>query len=127
MKKILLSICFLFAAITFVSAQRAAERKAQIKQGLKEEVKLTDDQIVSVMAIEDEYRPKLRAIRTDSSLSDNDKKTKMKALTEEKRGKVEAAVGKEIAEKVEAFYSGLKKNGDEKKGGTGGNKQKVDD
>src|ERR1051325_8125148 len=114
MKKIILSICFLFAAVTFVSAQHAAERKAQIKQGLKEEVKLTDDQVASVMAIEDDYRPKAKAIRTDATLSDDDKKAKSKALAEEKRSKIEAVVGKETTQKVEAFYASLKKSGGQK-------------
>ncbi len=132
MKKIILSICFLLMAATFVSAQRAAERKAQIKQGLKEEVKLTDEQIASVMAIEDEYRPKARAIKTDANLSDDDKKAKTKALAEEKRSKIEAVVGKENLSKVEAFYGSLKKQkaegtdgneGGEKKGKKGGGKK----
>jgi hypothetical protein len=102
---------FLLAAVKFASAQRAAERKAQIEQGLKEEVKLTDDQIAATMAIEDEYRPKLRAIRTDSSLSNNEKTAKTKVLAEEKRSKIEAVVGKEASQKVEAFYASLKKSG----------------
>jgi hypothetical protein len=127
MKKTILSICFLFAAVTFVSAQHAAERKAQIKQGLKEEVKLTDDQIASVMAIEDEYRPKVKAVKTDVSLSDDDKKAKSKVLAEEKRAKIEAVVGKETTPKVEAFYASLKKSGGQKTDGDeGGEKEKKD-
>jgi hypothetical protein len=131
MKKLILCICLLFVAATFVSAQRAAERKAQIKQGLKEEVKLTDDQIVSVMAIEDEYRPKLKAVKADESLSDDDKKAKTKLLADEKRARIETAVGKESAQKVEAFYASLKKNnsqktegGEEEKGSKAGKKNK---
>src|SRR5215217_5993538 len=104
MKKIILSICFLLTTTTFVLAQRAAERKAQIKQGLKEEVKLSDDQVTSVMAIEDEFRPKLRAIRTDSTLSEDDRKAKTKAINDEKKGKLESLVGKELTQKIETFY-----------------------
>ena len=123
MKRFIVTICLLFASVTFVSAQRAAERKAQIRQGLKEEVKLTDDQITSVMAIEDEFRPKLRAIKTDAALSDDDKKAKTKAINEEKRSRIEALTGKDVARKIEAFYDSLKKKGDEQKSRESGEKE----
>lgn len=110
MKKIILSICFLFTITTMVSAQRAAERKEEIKKGLKEEVKLSDEQIAAVVAIEDEYRPKLRAIKNDATLSDDDKKAKSKALNEEKATKIISLLGKEKAGQVQTFYSTLKKN-----------------
>jgi hypothetical protein len=110
MKKIILSVCFLFTMVTMVSAQRAAERKEEIKKGLKEEVKLSDEQIASVVAIEDEYRPKLRAIKTDATLSDDDKKAKSKALNDEKAAKIVALLGKKKADEVQTFYAGLKKN-----------------
>jgi hypothetical protein len=109
MKKIILSVCLLFTMATMVSAQRAAERKEEIKKGLKEEVKLSDEQIASVVAIEDEYRPKLRAIKTDAALSDDDKKAKSKALNDEKAAKIITLLGKDKASEVQAFYSSLKK------------------
>lgn len=109
MKKVILSLCFLFTLTTMVSAQRAAERKEEIRKGLKEEVKLTDEQITSVVAIEDEYRPKLRAIKTDAALSDDDKKAKSKALNEEKMNKIVTLLGKDKAGQVQTFYSSLKK------------------
>jgi hypothetical protein len=124
MKKFILSTCFLFTAVIFVSAQHAAERKAQIKQGLKEEVKLTDDQATSVMAIVDEFRPKLKAIRTDSTLSDEEKKTRTKVLNEEKTSRIESVAGKELAQKIESFYAGLKKNNDQQKPEMTGKKKK---
>src|SRR4051812_22190149 len=123
MKRVILSICILFSAATFASAQHAAERKAQIKQGLKEEVKLTDDQITSVMAIEDEYRPKLKAVRTDTNLSGDDKIAKSKALADEKRTRIEAVIGKEATQKVETFYATLKKSGGQKSEETGGSEK----
>ena len=115
MKQFILLICLLLTTATFVSAQRAAERKAQIKTGLKEQVKLTDEQINAVVAIEDEFRPKLKAVRSDASLSEADKKTKTKDLNDQKRQKLESAVGPELAKKVEAFYGTLKKHSNEEK------------
>src|SRR3954467_14280896 len=100
MKKLILFLCLLFSLSTVVSAQRAAERKEEIRKGLKEEVKLSDDQIASVVAIEDEYRPKLKAIKTDETLTNEDKKAKSKALNDEKMAKIVSLLGKEKAGQV---------------------------
>ncbi|ACU03249.1 hypothetical protein [Pedobacter heparinus] len=118
MKKIILSICIILAAVTFASAQGgAAKRKAEITQGLKEEVKLTDAQIASVLAIEAEFKPKMSAIKADQTLDEVGKKEKTKAVRLEKTKKMEAELGNETAKKVEDFYSKLKKKkpADEKK------------
>lgn len=118
MKKVILSICMLLAAVTFASAQGgAAKRKAEIKEGLKNEVKLTDAQIESVLAIEDEFRPKMSAIKSDQALDEAAKKEKNKVVRQEKKEKMEAALGKEKAKEVDEFYSKLKKKkpADEKK------------
>jgi len=122
MKKIILSICFLFGALTFVTAQqgqgggKAAERMAQMKQRLKDEVKLTDVQIDSVMAINQVYQPKQREIRMDQSMSDTDKQTKMKAMNDERAKRIEAAIGKEASAKVQEF------NAKQRGAGGGGNR-----
>lgn len=118
MKRVILSICMLLAAVTFASAQGgAAKRKAEIKEGLKNEVKLTDAQIESVLAIEDEFRPKMSAIKSDQALDEAGKKEKNKVVRQEKKEKMEAALGKEKAKEVDEFYSKLKKKkpADEKK------------
>jgi len=111
MRKLLLSICILLTAVTFASAQGgAAKRKAEIATGLKEEVKLTDAQISTVLAIEAAFKPKMSAIKTDQALDEAGKKEKTKAVRLEKKKKMEADLGKEITKKVEDFYSKLKKN-----------------
>lgn len=118
MKKLILSICMLLAAVTFASAQGgAAKRKAEIKQGLKEGVKLTDAQIESVLAIEAEFKPKMSAIKNDTTLNEATKKEKNKVVRMEKQNKMEATLGKDVAKKVDEFYSTLKKKkpADEKK------------
>ncbi len=122
MKKIILSICFLFGALTFVTAQqgqgggKGAKRMAQMKQRLKDEVKLTDVQIDSVMAINQVYQPKQREIRMDQSMSDTDKQTKMKAMNDERAKRIEAAIGKEASAKVQEF------NAKQRGAGGGGNR-----
>ncbi len=122
MKKIILSICFLFGALTFVTAQqgqgggKGAKRMAQMKQRLKDEVKLTDVQIDSVMAINQAYQPKQSEIRMDQSMSDTDKQTKMKAMNDERAKRIEAAIGKEASAKVQEF------NAKQRGAGGGGNR-----
>lgn len=115
MKKLILLLCLSLGAASMVSAQRAEERKNEIRKGLKEQVMLTDEQIVTVMQLEDEYRPKLRSVRSDSTLNDDAKKAKSKLINDEKKSKIEAAIGKEKADKVVAFYGSLKKPGNEPK------------
>ena len=110
MKKNILSICILVAMVSYASAQGgAAKRKAEISMGLKQEVKLTDSEIESVLTIEHEFRPKMKVIKDDSALSETDKKVKMDAIRQEKKKKMELTFGKETALRIETFYSGLKK------------------
>ena len=111
MKKIILSICLLFAAISFVSAQQGggggnmAERMAQMKQRLKDSVQLTDVQIDTVMAIQQSFQPRTREIRMDQSMSDADKQAKLKEIADERNKKFEASFGKELGQKIADFYS----------------------
>jgi hypothetical protein len=89
MKKTFLSICFLFAAITFVSAQQGQgggqgggnmqERMAQMKQSLKDSLGLTDAQAQSVMDVQTEFRPKMMELR---NASDADRPAKMKEIND---------------------------------------------
>ena len=127
MKKVVLSICFLFGALTFVTAQQgqgggnAAERMAQMKQKLKDEVKLTDVQIDSVMAITQAFQPKQREIRMDQSMSDADKQAKMKTLNDETAKRLESALGKESAQKVQEFIAKQRGGGGNRPQGQGNN------
>lgn len=100
----------LLAVVTFAAAQGgAAKRKAEIKQGLKDELKLTDAQIESVLAIEAEFKPQMSAIKADSTLDETAKKEKNKAVRVEKKKKMEAAIGKDTAKQVDDFFGKLKK------------------
>jgi hypothetical protein len=117
MKKIIFSVCFLFGAITFVSAQKgqgggnSPQRIAQMKQRLKDEVKLTDVQIDSVMAINQAFQPRTREIRMDQNMSDADKQAKMKAINDERTKRLESAIGKDAAQKVADFNAKMRANG----------------
>lgn len=83
MKKVFLSFCFLFAAITFVSAQQgqgpSPERIAQMKQAFKDSLGLTDAQAQSVLDVQNEFRPKRQELR---NVSEADRPAKMKELND---------------------------------------------
>ncbi len=115
MKKIILSVCFLFGVITFVSAQgkgggNSPKRMAQMKQRLKDEVKLTDVQIDSVMAINQAYQPRTKEIKMDQNMSDADKHAKMKTINDERAKRIESAIGKDAAQKVTDFNAKMRAN-----------------
>lgn len=104
MKKIILSICFLVAATTFVSAQQGQgggqDRMAQMKQTLKDSLGLTDAQVQTVLDVQAEFRPKMMELR---DVAEGDRPAKMKEINDamEKRlGEVlkDAALAKKISE-----------------------------
>ena len=58
-----------------------------MKQYLKDSVHLSDVMVDSVMAIRTSYRPQMREIFTDQSLSDADKQSKMQTIRSEMEAK----------------------------------------
>jgi hypothetical protein len=83
MKKIILSICFVFAVVGFASAQGGgnnAERMAQMKQSLKDSIGLTDAQAQSVLDVQAEFRPKRMELR---DVAEADRPAKMKELNDQ--------------------------------------------
>jgi len=125
MKKIFLSICFLFAAITFVSAQQAQgggqARMAQMKQNLKDSLGLTDAQIDIVMSVQQEFRPKMMELR---NVSEADRPAKMKELNDEMTKKLGTELKDEALAKKIAEYNARHRGGRGNRGGQGqGNQQ----
>ncbi|HEX8357693.1 MAG TPA: hypothetical protein VF610_09785 [Segetibacter sp.] len=115
MKKIILSICFVLATVGFVSAQNGqggdqAERIARMKQRLKDELKLTDVQIDTVIAIQQVYQPRSREVWTDQNMTDADKQAKMKVISDERSKRFETSLGKELAQKLTEYYARMQQN-----------------
>ena len=107
MKKVILSICFLFAAISFVSAQQgqgpSPERIAQQKQMLKDSLSLTDAQAQSVVDVQAEFRPKRMELR---DLSEADRPAKVKELNDAMQKRLTELLKDEaLAKKVVEFNS----------------------
>jgi hypothetical protein len=122
MKKSILSICFLFAAVTFVSAQQgqggganAQERQAQMKQALKDSLSLTDAQVQTVLDVQRELRPKMMELR---NASEADRPAKMKEINDEMSKKLAEALKDEALAKKVTEYNARHRGG---RGG-GGNR-----
>ena len=83
MKKLLFMICLFTVNTLAINAQTQQDRPGggrmneMIKQRLKDEIKLTDVQIDSVMAIQGEMQMKNRQIRMDENINEDQKKIKM--------------------------------------------------
>lgn len=89
MKKIssvLLMAGVLFFAVN-ASAQGGGGQKGQMreamKQRLKDSLNLSDVMIDSVIAIRQDMQPKMRAVMTDQTMQEADKRTKMEAMKKE--------------------------------------------
>jgi hypothetical protein len=118
MKKIILSICLLVAATTFVSAQGqggAQDRQAQMKQTLKDSLGLTDAQVQTVLDVQAEFRPKMMELR---DLAEGDRPAKMKEINDAMEKKLgEALKDAALAKKVTEFNARRRGGGGRRPGG----------
>jgi len=77
----------------FAQAGDPASRSAQMKQKLITELKMTDVQADSVVAINSSYRPQMREIFQDQTLSEDEKKVKIKAITDQADKRIQPVLG----------------------------------
>jgi len=108
MKKLLTIVFAMFVLVAFSNAQ-TTEAKAptkEEKQKMKEkqeadlaaafkETGLTDEQVQQVKAVMDATNQKNKELRMDATLSDDDKKNKMKVNNDEKNLKIRFIMGDE--------------------------------
>ncbi len=116
MKKIIFLICILSSTTTIVSAQdrpmgggqgRGANREAA-RQMIKDELKLTDMQADSLMAMQQEFQMQNRSIMTNSSLTEDEKKMKMKELEVERKMKMRTLLNEKQIKKLDAYYENMR-------------------
>ena len=88
---VLLSVLF-FSSTGFAQSDPAA-RQAEMKQKLITELKMTPVQADSVVSIGASYMPQRREIFQDQSLSQDEKMTKMKAITAEADKRIQPVLG----------------------------------
>lgn len=97
MKRIIPSVAAFLIALFFSSTGFAqsdpAARQAEMKQKLITELKMTPVQADSVVSIGASYMPQRREIFQDQSLSQDEKMTKMKAITAEADKRIQPVLG----------------------------------
>ena len=117
-----LAIVLAVFSVSSVYAQQGdrAARAAEMKQKLKDDLKLTDVQADSVSAIQQEFMPQRREIFMDQSLSRDDKKTKLDAINDQANKRLQAALGDDLFKKYQDW---MQKNRPQRGGRGGGGNQ----
>lgn len=109
----------LFTSVSgFAQAGDPAARAAQMKQRLITELKMTDVQADSVVAINMSYRPQMRNIFQDQSLSQDEKKAKMKAITDQADKRIQPVLGDSLFKQYQEWRM---KNMQQMRSGKAGN------
>jgi hypothetical protein len=122
MKKIIASIAVVIAVFSVSSlyAQQGGGGRmdpAAMKQKLKDDLKLTDVQADSIVAISQEFRPKMMDIRNDQALSQDDKRAKFTDIRAQQDKRVQAVLGDDLFKKYQDWQV---KNRPQRGGGNGG-------
>ncbi len=121
MKKMIACLAFVLAVFSVSSlyAQQGdrAARAAEMKQKMKDDLKLTDVQADSISAIQQEFMPKRREIFTDQSLSRDDKMTKIQEINDQANKRIQAVLGDDLFKKYQDW---VQKNRPQRMGGNGG-------
>jgi predicted transglutaminase-like cysteine proteinase len=123
MKRIITCLAVILAVFSVSSlsaqAQDPSARAAAMKQKMKDELKLTDLQADSISAIHQEFRPKMREIYMDQSLSEDDKKAKLAVVNDQANKRIQAVLGDDLFKQYLDWWS---KNRPQRGPGGGGNK-----
>jgi len=76
---------------------------AALKQKLIDSVHLSGVQADSVVAIGQEFRPKMRDIFMDQSLSQDDKRAKMGEINQQRNKRIQAVLGDDLFKKYQEW------------------------
>ena len=112
MKKLLVMFCLLAVSTVAVHAQPpqgGGRMNDVMKQKLKDDLKLTDIQIDSVMAIQTEMQMKNRQLRQDDKMNDDQKKVIMDANTAVRKARLKNNLSEEQLTKLDAMYEEMRK------------------
>ena len=123
MKQYVAFCAFLLMAVLtsvsgFAQAGDPAARAAQMKQKLVTELKMTDVQADSVVAINMSYRPQMHDIFQDQTLGQDEKKAKMKAITDLADKRIQPVLGDPLFKQYQEWRA---KNMQQMRAGKAGN------
>jgi hypothetical protein len=108
MKKLIVLFAVVFSLFSIAaSAQNGngngGNRREMMKQRLKDSLQLTDVQSDSVVAIQQEFQPRVREIMMDQSLDPTTKATKVDAIMQERRPRLKSVLTDDQISKFEAM------------------------
>jgi protein CpxP len=86
---------------------------------LTKKLNLTPDQVTQVKAIDDGSRQQMMALRSDSSLAPDEKKTKMKAIHQASQDKIRAVLTDDQKTKYDAMQAQMQERRQNREGGQG--------
>ena len=92
------------------------EIRERVKERLKTELNLTDSQTDSVAAIQQTYEFKIRALKTDSNMNEEDRKTKLAEMEAERKQKLKAILSDEQITKLDSFMENRRKMREDRQG-----------
>lgn len=114
MKKIILAAFVVVMSVAISNAQEfgvggvhrggtSPVMKQRMKERIKQELKLTEDQLNAVVTIQQDYKLKARAVNIDTKTSDQEKKDLIKPIEEERRQKLKAVLTDEQITQLDEF------------------------
>lgn len=107
MKKTLTAMAVMLISATSLYAQQGGGPgrmdPAALKQKLIDSVHLSGMQADSVVAIGQEFRPKMRDIFMDQSLSQDDKRAKMGEINQQRNKRIQAVLGDDLFKKYQEW------------------------
>jgi periplasmic protein CpxP/Spy len=116
MKRMLIMLLAVAISVTAAVAQDGngaprdpAKMREMMKERLKAELKLTDAQADSVASIQQEFGGKSRELRSNTTLSDEDKKAKMEELNQARKKRMKTVLTDEQVQKLEELNEKARK------------------
>jgi Spy/CpxP family protein refolding chaperone len=87
---------------------------------LTKKLNLTPDQVTQVKAIEDDSRKQMTALHSDTSLTPDEKKPKMRAIHQASQDKIRALLTDDQKTKYDALQAEMRERMENRHGGPGG-------
>ena len=125
MKKMLAGLTVLILSVCAVSANAqngggGGGNQERMRQMYKDSLQLTDVQIDSVTAVQQDLRPQMRAIFQDQSMSQDDKQAKLKALNDQAAARESKFLSADQLAKLQAMQDRMRARMRNRQGGGGG-------
>jgi len=121
MKKLVFCMAVALSVFSVSSFAQPGGGADRMKQMLKDSLQLGDVQIDSVMAVRQQFTPQMREIFMDQSLTPEEKRAKLAALTVQVRARYKAFLTDEQIEKLETLQQRMR--GQMRRGSGGGGNQ----